>query len=98
MRKLPLILLPPKELPPNLTREAKWLSGEGAGSWFVLEHADKTAFKISRYSPSGLLECEGLFEPNSTFDLCLDFSITYPSHCAKVTVIQNEVTVRFLPN
>lgn len=97
MKILPLILLPPEEIPSYLSSSAKWLSGEGAGSWFVIEYSTESSFKIARYSPSGELECQGKFIANGSFDISRDYSMTYPSHCAKVTVEQNKETIQFLP-
>jgi hypothetical protein len=96
MIKLPSILSEPK-LPSNLPATAKWLSGEGAGSWFVILKNKDTQFKISRFSPEGLLECEGLFSTSTkNIDIEKDYEITYPSHCATVTIIQEgeKITLR----
>jgi len=97
MKKLSETLLPP-ELPINLPPNAKWLSGEGAGSWFVIESADKNqTFEISRYSPDGQLECEGIFYAQNKFDIQKDYQLTYPSFCNKVSLIQNDKTINFVP-
>jgi len=93
--KLPSVL-PRPNLPSNLPSHAKWLSGEGAGSWFVLRKNETSGISISRYSPTGKLECEGHFNCDITgFDPTQSFVLGYPSHCAKVTVTQNNVEFRF---
>ena len=90
-------ILPAPELPANLPPSAKWLSGEGAGSWFVIENENNNQYKITRYSPKGNVECEGLFKANSKkIDLEKKFSITYPSHCAIVSIIQGDEKILFL--
>lgn len=89
MIHLPKILPEPK-LPSNLPPSAKWLSGEGAGSWFVIEKEYGMHYKVERYSPEGLPECEGLFSSTSiNIDLEKDYELTYPSHCAKVSIMQS---------
>lgn len=86
-------VLPPPALPTGLSPHAQWLAGEGAGSWFVLTNAPKTEslYLIHRYDPQGRLECRGLFilDKNSTgFHINTPFTISYPSHCARLTVLQ----------
>ena len=96
MIKLPEILPEPKR-PINLPGTALWLSGEGAGSWFVIEEFGISFdYKIIRYSPDGNVECEGTFTANKKVYLEKDHSITYPSHCATVTLIQSgqRITLR----
>ena len=83
------LLPPPSKHPFHLPLNAKWLSGEGAGSYYALEQTDKqSVFKVARYSPEGNIECEGEFTANHPINLNEEFSMTYPSHCAKVTIIQ----------
>ena len=91
--KLPRILPQPKR-PSLLANTSKWLAGEGAGSWFVFEETANN-IQIKRYSPKGVLECENLFEKPRTFSTLDEFEISYPSHCAVVTVIQNGEKVQF---
>lgn len=83
----------PKILPP----EAKWLSGEGCGSWFhILGY--KENYIITRYSPEGKKECSGIFslQNKSDFELHTDFEMAYLSHCSEVNVIQNEEKLKFV--
>lgn len=99
MIDLPKILPAPKRRPSSLPHSSKWLSGEGAGSWFLIEECSgENCFKVSRFSPEGILECEGLFVTESHFDPAQGFELTYPSHCAVVTVIQFAKTIVFKPN
>ena len=89
-------ILPEPALPARLPATAKWLSGEGAGSWFVIEEEENSSqYKITRFSPSGNFECEGIFIAERSFDLKKGFEITYPSHCLKVTIIHNKEKVSF---
>ena len=95
MIKFPKIL-PEPALPAHLPSTAKWLSGEGAGSWFVIEQENDIQYKITRFSPEGLVECEGLFGASiANMNIEKDFEITYPSHCAKVSIIQGEEKIIF---
>ena len=88
-------VLQPPGRPSGLPSHAKWLAGEGAGSWFVIESAG-TNFSIKRFSDGGHLECEGQFSSDASFDLNQQFDVIYPSHCAKVTVIQSNQTFTFI--
>lgn len=90
---LPPVLEEPQR-PSFLSSNAKWISGEGAGSWFDIFELDKekNRFEISRYSPEGELECRGVYALNTapdSFQLDRFFQITYPSNCAKVTYLQS---------
>ena len=95
MRKivLPLVLEEPNR-PSFLSVNAKWISGEGAGSWFDIFELDrkKKLFEISRYSQEGELECRGIYllnKDSGQFNLSDTFQITYPSNCQKVTYLQS---------
>ncbi len=93
MIKLPEIL-PMPSIPENLPPTAKWLAGEGAGSWFVIEMENEVQYRISRFSPEGHIECEGFFKSASkNIDMKKDYDITYPSHCAMVSILQEEVKI-----
>ena len=99
MIKLPDVLpqpVKPKGLPDNI----KWLAGEGAGSWFYIEvlPGSQIEFRISRFSPIGRLECEGIFMGSKNFRADKEFIVTYPSHCQKVTVIQGKKLLTFNKN
>jgi hypothetical protein len=93
MIDLPLII-PQPELPPHLPSSVKWLSGEGAGSWFLIDKRNNH-YCIKRYSPNGKIECTGDFMPNIELDLNNDFQIGYPSHCSIVTTIQRGRNIIF---
>lgn len=96
MFKLPLILPAPK-LPSHISITAKWLSGEGAGSWFVIEEKENCKnYKITRFSPKGAIECEGIFKTDIKINLEKKYSLTYPSHCSKVTILQgiNKISLK----
>ena len=89
MTKQPKILPPPDERPSHLPLTGKWLSGEGAGSWFVIEETrTKLQYRITRLSPGGMIECEGDYITNYPIKLDEEFLMDYPSHCAKVAISQ----------
>lgn len=94
MRKiiLPLVLEEPQR-PAFLSTNAKWIAGEGAGSWFdIFEIEPPFMYEISRYSAQGELECRGIYQLellNLPFQLNNFFQITYPSNCTKVTYLQS---------
>lgn len=83
----------PKQ-PKKLSDSIQWLAGEGAGSWFEIT-LDEKYYCIKRYSDLGVLECTNLFKASKDFDLHTNYKITYPSHCARVTVIQNLTKIVF---
>ncbi len=79
----------------NIPSNSQWLSGEGAGSWFYIESAND-AYQISRYSPSGKIECSGLFRVTNQIDLNLeiDFEFVHLSHCKSITIQQQGKVVK----
>jgi len=92
-QKLSKVLVPPKG-PNKLSNSTQWLAREGTGSWFEITLNEKY-YSIKRYSDVRVLECTNLFKPSEDFDLHRNYKITYPSHCAKVTVIQNLTKIVF---
>jgi hypothetical protein len=81
------------EIPAN----AQWLAGEGAGSWFSITLAGGGEIEITRFSPVGKVECNGIFtvSGNQTFNIEKPYRIDYLSHCRKVKIIQNNVPIEF---
>ncbi|MDT8374223.1 MAG: DUF6695 family protein [Bacteroidales bacterium] len=76
---------------PKIPENAKWLSGEGAGSWFVVKPRGET-FEITRYSPSGVVECTGHFGTSNGTSFNPDDSVRlgYPSNCKEVTLLKGQ--------
>jgi len=74
---------------------AQWISGEGAGSWFVLEH-ERSRLKVTRYAPDGTIECNGYFRISSIpFDISeQSFRITYPSNCKVVSLENDQILIQ----
>lgn len=89
-------VLPAPEIPTSLSKNAKWLSGEGCGSWFMIEPLEKN-YLIKRFSPEGKLECSGEFiiANNIEFNINEYFNINYLSHCAEVNILQNDNNIQF---
>lgn len=92
---LPELLQAP-DRPNNVSKHAHWLAGEGAGSWFNIEHMNDN-YLVCRFSDTGSLECQGRFKTSTHFDITKSYKITFPSHCAKVTVVQNDEKIVFTP-
>ncbi len=91
------------QIPSNLPDGTQWLGGEGAGTWFHLSkpmNFSKKEFRIRRYSPEGILECDRIFvlttESLEEFDIHKPYRFTYLSHCQKCIVLQNEHKYVFL--
>ncbi len=80
----------------KIPENAQWLSGEGAGSWFVWENAS-AHLKVSRYSPEGNIECTGLYENPNPSNAHPDnsYQIDYPSNCKVVTFIKGVSRLHF---
>ena len=81
---------------PAIPQNAQWLSGEGAGSWFVYEFQNNL-LKVIRYSPEGAIECTGLFNNKlkDSFILADSSKITYPSNCKQISLMQNNMEYVF---
>tara|TARA_B110000003_G_scaffold266081_1_gene292618 strand:- start:1645 stop:1923 length:279 start_codon:yes stop_codon:yes gene_type:complete len=85
-------------MPNNIPNTAQWLSGVGAGSWFSISK-EKTEYRIKRFSPEGMLECDRLFTvDDESFDINKDYQFTYLSHCKECTIIQKKITYKFYNN
>lgn len=82
--------------PTSIPAQAQWLSGEGSGSWFAIEN-NSDAFKISRYCPEGILECQSNFQlaNNKEFSFNSPYQVDHLSHCEKVVFIQNKNRIVF---
>ncbi|MFP4367196.1 MAG: DUF6695 family protein [Bacteroidales bacterium] len=89
--------LPEPVKPADIPPDAKWLSGEGAGSWWTIRPADNN-YLIRRYSPHGILECENQFSINNggSLDLNMPFHFEHLSHCEKVRISQNGKITEFM--
>lgn len=92
-------ILPPPERVNGIALQAKWLSGEGAGSWFYLRKQENN-YSMHRYSPSGEIECKGIFklEENNTsrkFNISQFYEMDYLSHCQQIKVRQQDCVFVF---
>lgn len=97
MTKLPKILPPPTKQIPGLPTHAKWLAGEGAGSWFVIEPTEyPRQYYATRLSPEGVIECQGLFIASKEIDLEAAYSIAYPAHCLKISLLQENEKISLI--
>jgi hypothetical protein len=81
--------LPEPVRPESLPIEAKWLAGE-AGSWFFIQK-EKENYRIIRYSPQAVVECNSLFEikNEAKIDLSETYEFIHLSHCQCVNIEQN---------
>lgn len=84
-------ILPQPEKPQNIPEVVYWLSGEGAGSWFHIAAINEN-YIVSRFSPTGVAECKGIFKQTEgkKIDLNNKITFTYLSHCAEVNIIQEK--------
>ncbi|MBN2820283.1 MAG: hypothetical protein JXP36_15005 [Bacteroidales bacterium] len=96
-KQLLIATLPAPERHPNIPEKAQWLSGEGAGSWFVFV-IENTLLKVTRYSVYGVIECTGLYENTDALSLLKNeksYKITYPSNCKTVSLKVNDTEFKF---
>ncbi len=72
----------------SIPQNAQWLSGEGAGSWFVFKPFE-SALLVTRYSPEGVIECGGFYKNtnNDVLNPGLNYQITYPSNCNVISLL-----------
>lgn len=94
MKKLEGTILPPKKHE-NVPANAKWLSGQGEGTWFCItkeSSLEEFEYRVRRFSPQGNLDCDRIFtlENNSSFDITKEWDIAHISHCAEVRVLQDK--------
>ena len=84
-----LTTLRPPQRHEKVPSDAKWLSGEGYGSWFHFT-GSADGYGLVRYSPSGEAECFGSFMAEEIKSINYDkkWVITYPSDCSRVTIEQ----------
>jgi len=75
---------------------AQWLSGEGSGSWFAITQND-TAYKITRQSQEGTIECSGLFKVSgdNVFNVNEPYYFDHLSHCNLVRIRQHQKIILF---
>lgn len=88
----------------DIPSKARWLGGEGAGSWFeiVLFNEDakednklKSLYLITRFAPNSTIECKGIFTCNANFEVEKNYDLSYLSHCAEVNVKQENKNIKF---
>ena len=88
-----MVLKAPKKHP-IIPSEAKWLAGEGSGSWFHF-HDEKESLRITRFSAEGNIECSGIFNASQPVVLQVPFEMNYPTHCQLINIIQQGTRVVF---
>jgi hypothetical protein len=70
----------------NVPVNTQWLSGEGAGSWFLIKPIIDQIM-LSRFSPDGNFECLEFFNnPSIPSNTIKKYKITYPTNCSVVTL------------
>ena len=75
-------------LPENLTDDAQWLSGEGAGSWFTLSFSN-SILTAQRYNLKGEEECSGQYKAHELLENfnIKNYKVSYLSHCNQITLV-----------
>lgn len=89
--------LPAPKRHPDIPPHAQWLSGEGAGSWFVINPLHN-GFEVHRFAPSGKKECSSFYEGNNykkLFSKRSGYAIAHPGNCRKITIKTGNLRVSF---
>jgi hypothetical protein len=75
-------------------KKATWLGGIGSGAWFKIEDKiDNKTYKISRHTPEGKKDFEGLFLLKAPdFNPLKDYHFIHPTNCQEVYIEQNAKT------
>jgi hypothetical protein len=83
------VLEPPKRHQ-AIPSSAKWMAGEGAGSWYDIRSVG-AFFYCRRFDEHGRIEFSSVFEieGNDFILLQYGFSIGYPSHFQRIVLLQN---------
>jgi len=94
-RKVLETTLPAPERNASIPEDAQWLSGEGAGSWFVINQG-KSQLEITRYAPNGVVECKGLYENLTRTDMPdSSYRISHPSNCKLISLSNGDILMKF---
>ncbi len=83
--------IPFRKQPKNIPSKSKWLNGEGAGTWLLVEpeNQSKEVFRIKRYDEAGTPEFDLLFHLDTgELDFQKEYHFDYPSHALKCTIQQ----------
>lgn len=91
-----LSTLPKPIHPENIPQNAFWLSGEGAGSWYVLSK-NNSILILQKYSPCGEFESESFFRDEIDHEDMNAWHITYPSDC-RILTLSNGIKTLSLKN
>ena len=77
----------------GINKNAKWLSGIGAGAWYELTKPKNTSeyeLRMRRISPNGNVDIDAVFTRNSNFDINKPYQLMHNSNCKYCTVFQNK--------
>ncbi len=80
----------------SIPQNAQWLSGEGAGSWFIFKPFESVLL-VTRYSPEGVIECGGFYKNKNNYVLNpeIKYQITYPSNCNVISLLNKDKIYHF---
>ena len=83
----------------NVTENAQWLGGIGAGAWYEIKNISENKIEVSRNQANGNLDF--LFEftgPANEIDFNHPYKFEYGSHGKKVILSQNGKLFEFIKN
>jgi hypothetical protein len=79
-------------------KNATWLGGIGSGAWFKIENkVNAETYKISRHTPEGKKDFEGLFSLKTPgFDFLEEYHFIHPTSCKEIYIEQKTKTFYLL--
>jgi hypothetical protein len=83
---------------PDIPDSSHWLSGEGAGSWFIIDEFFED-FIIHRFSPAGQVEFSGVFglaDSSIEFNVTLPYQVIHLSHFQTVNIQQGDQRISLI--
>ncbi|BDD06638.1 DUF6695 family protein [Aureibacter tunicatorum] len=81
----------PKNAEYEIGENWQWLGGFGSGGWFDVKPTQKDGFYlIAHYNALGECVFKSVFKTKQDLDVEEPFTVTYPSHFRKCTLIQDD--------
>ncbi len=81
----------------NVSSNAQWLGGIGAGAWYELKNISPNGIEVARTQGTGLLDYSYQFiGPSNNLDFEKEYKFEYGSHGSKVIISQNGKTFEFI--
>ena len=81
----------------NVSKNAQWLGGTGAGAWYEIKNVADNKIEVARNQANGSLDfCFEFIGPTHDIDFNQTYNFEYGSHGAKIILSQNGQTFEFI--